>query len=85
MVPWKFESVSVAAWATHQYTLQGEPPSMPTDKLVPVRAPVPPEPILKIQTPFEGPLSVSVPFVVVDLYGPLTVPRVVNDMFLLLS
>jgi hypothetical protein len=60
IVPTKFESVIVAAWATHQYTLHGTPPpAMTTEKLVPVSAPVPPAPILKIQIPFEGPLSVN--------------------------
>ena len=65
MVPWKFELVSVAAWATHQYTfghaVPAASPAMTTEKLVPVRAPVPPVPILKIQTPSAGPSSVNVP------------------------
>src|SRR5450759_4231344 len=62
IVPKKCESVIVAAWATHQVTLQGAvaPPLMTTEKLVPVRAPVPLVPILKIQTPVEGPLRVNV-------------------------
>jgi len=34
---------------------------MITEKLVPVSAPVPPVPILKIQTPSAGPSSVNVP------------------------
>jgi len=48
MVPWKFEAVSVASWATHQYTfghsVPAASPAMTTEKPVPVRAPVPPVP-----------------------------------------
>jgi hypothetical protein len=66
MVPLKSESVIVAASAVHQYTLHARPPpDMITWKLVPVRAPVPPVPILKTQIPFEGPLSVNMTLVIV--------------------
>ncbi len=62
MVPLKFESVIVAASATHQYTLHASAPSgVTTEKRVPVRAPVPPVPILNSQIPVEGPASVNVP------------------------
>ena len=64
IVPTKFVSVMVAAWATHQYTLHiCPPPAMTTEekKLVPVRAPFALAPILKIQIPFAGPLSVNWP------------------------
>jgi hypothetical protein len=62
IVPTKFEFVIVAAWATHHVTLHGcPPPAMTTEKAVPVRAPVPRVPILKIQVPFAGPSSVKTP------------------------
>jgi hypothetical protein len=62
IVPTNREFVIVAAWATHHVTLHGcAPPAMTTEKWVPVRAPVPRVPILKIQVPFEGPLSVNTP------------------------
>ena len=67
MVPFRNDVVIVTASLTHQYTLHGcPPPAMITVKLVPVRAPPPPVPILKIQIPLAGPLSVNVPPVVVD-------------------
>jgi hypothetical protein len=57
MLPLKAEVVIVAASPTDQNTLHGCPvPAMTTEKLVPVRA----APTLKIQIPFEGPLSVNV-------------------------
>src|SRR4051794_31608544 len=62
--PRKFEPVRVVAWATHQYTFGQVPaglPGMTTEKLVAVKAPVPPVPILKIHTPSAGPSSVNVP------------------------
>jgi len=62
IVPTNCESVIVAAWATHQNTLLqggGAPLGVTTEKLVPVRAPVPRVPILKIQVSVEDPLSVN--------------------------
>src|SRR6266550_1710532 len=62
IVPMKRESVMVAPWATHHVTLPGcPPPAMTTEKLLPVRAPVPLVPILKVQMPSAGPLSVNTP------------------------
>jgi hypothetical protein len=66
MVPWKFESVIVAAWAVRQYTLHGSPaPAMTTWKVLPVSEPVPPVPTLKTQIPVEGPSSVNVTLFIV--------------------
>lgn len=60
MVPWKVEAVSVAAPAVRQYTLHASAvPAMSTVKLLPVRAPVPPVPILKTQISVADPLSVK--------------------------
>src|SRR6187397_504829 len=60
-VPTKDESVTVAAWAVFQYTLQAlAPPAITTCALVSVSAPRPPVPTLKIQTSLAVPLSVSV-------------------------
>src|SRR5207237_2762360 len=62
IVPRKCESVMVASSATNQKTLHGCPPPASTaEKPVPVRAPVPLVPILKIQIPFAGPASVAWP------------------------
>ena len=62
MFPRKFESVMVTASATHHVTLHASPPpAMTTEKSVPVSAPVPRVPILKIQVPSAGPSSVNVP------------------------
>src|SRR6185436_10555114 len=63
MFPTTNESVMVAASLVHQNTLLSQVSPLPgriTEKLVPVRAPVPPVPILKIQTPSAGPSSVNV-------------------------
>ena len=52
----------VAASAIHQVTLHACPPLvMTTEKVVPVRAPVPRVLTLKSQVPFAGPLSVNTP------------------------
>ena len=60
-VPLKNESVIVAAGAVRQYTLHASaPPSMTTERPVPVRAPNPPVPTLKTQTSLADPLSVRV-------------------------
>jgi hypothetical protein len=63
IVPRKTESVSVAACAVHQNTLllHASPPGMTTVKSVPVRAPMPPVPILKIQVSAADPSSVNTP------------------------
>src|SRR2546430_11375567 len=62
MLPLRSESVIVAAWETHHVTLHAcAPPAMTTEKLVPVRAPVPRVPILKVQLAFGGPVSVNTP------------------------
>src|SRR5688572_5806596 len=62
IVPLKSEVVMVAASATHQYTLHASAPlAMTTWKFVPVRAPVPLVPILKIQVSVEDPSSVNLP------------------------
>ncbi len=59
-VPWKLESVTVAAWAVRQYTLHAcAAPPIATWKLLPVNAPVPPVPILKTHTSVADPLSVK--------------------------
>src|SRR6185503_9674526 len=51
----------VTACATHHVTLHACPPSITTEKLVPVSAPVPLVPILKSQVAFAGPLRVNTP------------------------
>src|SRR3954462_10781348 len=62
MVPAKFDVVIVAACETHQTTLHGWlPPAITTERFVPVSAPVPSVPILKLQMPLDGSFSVSVP------------------------
>jgi hypothetical protein len=63
ILPRKTESVRVAASAVHQNTLvlRVSPLVMTTEKLVPVRAPVPLVPILKIQVSLEDPSSVNTP------------------------
>ena len=64
MVPANAESVIVTACDTHQYTfLQGggAPIALTTERPVPVRAPVPSVPILKIQIPSAGPSRVHTP------------------------
>src|SRR3954463_2754806 len=61
-VPTNFESVMVTACATCQYTwlhASALPPCATTEKLVPVNAPVPSVPILKIHVAFEEPASVN--------------------------
>jgi len=61
MVPWKFEAVSVASWATHQYTfghsVPAASPAMTTEKPVPVRASGPAGPDLENPDPFRGPIE----------------------------
>src|SRR5512140_657767 len=61
-LPMNCEVVMVAAWDTHQVTLHGSaPPAVTTEKLVPVSAPAPPVPTLKIQVALAGPFRVKVP------------------------
>src|SRR5688572_20169120 len=68
MVPWKRDVVMVAASATHQYTSHDcAPPAITTEKLVPVSAPVPPVPILKIHTALGLPWPSSVRTVSVNV------------------
>src|ERR1035437_1094273 len=68
IVPLKFESVMVAASASHQDTLLAcAPPARTIVKLVPVRAPVPAVPILKIQTALALPCPLSVNVVSVNV------------------
>src|SRR5882762_9298028 len=65
ILPWMSEVVIVTASATRHVTLDARPPpAMTTAKLVPVRAPVPLVPILKIQTASAGPSSVNTPVTV---------------------
>ncbi|MBK6613724.1 MAG: hypothetical protein IPG27_06395 [Ottowia sp.] len=67
-VPWKADVVIVTASATHQYTLHGSPPLvMTTERLVPVKAPVPPVPTLKIQVASGSPCPSSVKVVSVNV------------------
>src|SRR4051812_2136476 len=69
IVPARFESVIVAAWAVHHVTLHAwAPPAITTEKLVPVRAPVgsaggvaSADPTLKVQVALGGPSSVNTP------------------------
>src|SRR5688572_29334716 len=78
MLPMNTESVSVAACWVHQNTLllQVWPPAITTEKLVPVSAPVPPVPILKIQVSLGEPSSVSTPPVSVAAAATQWVPGV---------
>jgi hypothetical protein len=72
--PWNTEVVSVAASATCQNTLHAFPPlAMTTVMLVPVSAPVPPVPTLKIQGPF--PVRVNTLFVKVTAAGKQVTPE----------
>jgi hypothetical protein len=67
MFPWKTEVVIVAAAAVCQYTFDASaPPAMTTLRPVPVRAPVPSVPILKIQVSLGPPVSVNVAVVNVN-------------------